>query len=436
MDHVVIFRLDRLSRSPKLTHTLLEDVFLKHDVGLTSITEGFDASTKEGRMLVGMLAAVAAYYLDCMAENIREGLMARRTKGRYATEPPYGWQWREVVDPDGSVRRGDAIEVVPEQAKWVKQMAEWLLAGWGTARIARELNRRGVRTKRGKQWQAKGVAECLRSPVHCGLMWAGDELVAGEHAAMRIYPPERREAILRTLQERAPVASRTKGATHVLLGGIARCGKCGRQLQVHYAPRKDRTGRRTLSYRCRGNERVGEGQCRGFSKAMERVDQWVVARVLEFAASPDMARMTEEAARREAGADRERLERDVEQLRGRLTELEAGFERWAEALTAGAMTVDQFRERNERMLEERAGIEAQLAEAESKLRSASEHEQVLAQVQEALRNLPEVWGQLDPEERKEVLRLLVRQLTIQSAGVGKVAVWMRLTYGPVIEGSL
>ena len=39
-----------MSRSPKLTFTLLEDYFNRLDVGLVSVTEGFDTSTKEGRM--------------------------------------------------------------------------------------------------------------------------------------------------------------------------------------------------------------------------------------------------------------------------------------------------------------------------------------------------------------------------------------------------
>ena len=136
LDTVVFFRLDRLSRSPRLTHSLLEDVFKKYDVGITSITEGFDASSKEGRMLVGILASVAAYYLDCLAENITEGLRTRQAKGKYSTTPPYGWRWKEAEGPDGETVRGDAIEVVPEEAKWVKQMANWVLAGWGTPKIA------------------------------------------------------------------------------------------------------------------------------------------------------------------------------------------------------------------------------------------------------------------------------------------------------------
>jgi hypothetical protein len=100
-------------------------------------------------------------------------------------------------------------------------MAEWVAAGWGTPRIARELNRLGVKSSAGKQWGATRVRNLLTCPVHCGLMWAGDGLVEGEFAAMRIYEPEVREAILKAFSSRAQVPSRTKGAGTA--GGRCRC---------------------------------------------------------------------------------------------------------------------------------------------------------------------------------------------------------------------
>jgi site-specific DNA recombinase len=433
IDHVVIYRLDRLSRSPKLTHTFLENVLLKHNVGLTSITEGFDASTKEGRMLVGMLASVAAYYLDCLAENVRDGLRTRALKGKYSSKPPFGWRWREASGPDGEVRRGEVLEVVPEEARWVKQAAEWLLAGWGTAKIARELNRLGVRTSTGNQWEGKAVNDLLRSPVHCGMMYAGEALVEGEHGPMRIYPPETREAIVGTLEARRQMPSRTKGAVHVLLGGIARCGNCGRGLRVHFGERRGPEGRRHLSYRCAGNDRLGEGECGGVGIAMRKLDTWVIQQVLGFAASGDMARLTTEAAKRDAVADRDRLERDVAQLRERLGEMETRFDRWAEALEAGAMTVQQFRARNEKMLASKAERERALEEAGSKLTAQGEQDRLLVEVQSALRDLPGVWEKLEPEERKEVLRLVVEELTVARSEDGSRAARIRLRYGPVRE---
>lgn len=135
---------------------------------------------------------------------------------------------------------------------------------------------------------------------------------------------------------------------------------------------------------------------------------------------------------REALADRERLERDVEQLRARLAELEGRFERWAEALTAGAMTIEQFRKQNQKMLGEKEELEAALAEAEENVRAQSAHEQLLREVQEALKDLPRAWAHLEPEERKEVLRLVIEELALSRSDSGVVGC-LRLRYGPRYE---
>ncbi|MCX7806877.1 MAG: hypothetical protein N3A38_17070, partial [Planctomycetota bacterium] len=175
-----------------------------------------------------------------------------------------------------------------------------------------------------------------------------------------------------------------------------------------------------------------DGECKGFSKAMRVVDEWVVGRVLEFASRPDMMKLTQEAALREALADRDRLQRDVEHLRARLGELDGRFERWAEALTAGAMTIEQFRKQNQKLLREKEELGAALAEAEERLKAQSEHERVLREVQEALKDLPRVWAHLEPDERKEVLRLVVEELALCKSN-GAVVARLRLRYGPEYE---
>jgi septal ring factor EnvC (AmiA/AmiB activator) len=132
-------------------------------------------------------------------------------------------------------------------------------------------------------------------------------------------------------------------------------------------------------------------------------------------------------------ADRDRLERDVAQLRERLGEMETRFDRWAEALEAGAMTVQQFRARNEKMLASKAERERALEEAGSKLTAQGEQDRLLVEVQSALRDLPGVWEKLEPEERKEVLRLVVEELTVARSEDGSRAARIRLRYGPVRE---
>ena len=73
---VIVWKLDRLSRSQKDTLILLEDVFLANDCHFISLMESFDTSTPFGRCIVGILAA--------FAQMERENIKLRTTMGRQA----------------------------------------------------------------------------------------------------------------------------------------------------------------------------------------------------------------------------------------------------------------------------------------------------------------------------------------------------------------
>lgn len=56
---VVVWKLDRLSRSLRDTLTMIEDLFLPFGVSLVSVTESIDTSTPSGRMMLNLLASFA-----------------------------------------------------------------------------------------------------------------------------------------------------------------------------------------------------------------------------------------------------------------------------------------------------------------------------------------------------------------------------------------
>jgi hypothetical protein len=71
-----------------------------------------------------------------------------------------------------------------------------------------------------------------------------------------------------------------------------------------------------------------------------------------------------------------------------------------------------------------------------KLRAHSEHEQMLGEVRKTLRDMPGVWEQLAPEEKKEVLGLLIEDMQVSGRpGEGRTA-RIRLRYGPTYEAVL
>lgn len=59
IDKVLVYKLDRLSRSQKDTLELIEDVFLVNNTDFVSMNENFDTSTSFGRAMIGILAVFA-----------------------------------------------------------------------------------------------------------------------------------------------------------------------------------------------------------------------------------------------------------------------------------------------------------------------------------------------------------------------------------------
>lgn len=58
-DIVVVYKLDRLSRSQKDTLYIIEDVFLKNNISFISMNENFDTGSPFGRAMIGILSVFA-----------------------------------------------------------------------------------------------------------------------------------------------------------------------------------------------------------------------------------------------------------------------------------------------------------------------------------------------------------------------------------------
>ena len=65
---VIVYKLDRLSRSQKDTLELIEDVFIPNDVDFISITENLDTGSAFGRASIGLMACFA----QLERENIKD----------------------------------------------------------------------------------------------------------------------------------------------------------------------------------------------------------------------------------------------------------------------------------------------------------------------------------------------------------------------------
>jgi len=108
-DVVVVWKLDRLSRSLKDLLIIMEHID-KAGSGFRSLTESIDTTTPAGRMMMQMVGAFAEFERKMIRERTRAGLQAARDLGRIGGRPSKltNQQRQDIADNVFSGRKSGA----------------------------------------------------------------------------------------------------------------------------------------------------------------------------------------------------------------------------------------------------------------------------------------------------------------------------------------
>jgi DNA invertase Pin-like site-specific DNA recombinase len=86
-DVVIVWKLDRLSRSLKDLLTIMEKIDAA-GAGFRSLTEAIDTTTPAGRMMMQMVGVFAEFEREMIRERTKAGLDRARKKGRHPGRKP------------------------------------------------------------------------------------------------------------------------------------------------------------------------------------------------------------------------------------------------------------------------------------------------------------------------------------------------------------
>lgn len=82
-DTFIVTRLDRFARSARDLHNIVAGLTIK-GVGFRCLQQGgLDTTTSHGKLMLGILAAVAEFELDIRQERQREGIEKAKVRGIY-----------------------------------------------------------------------------------------------------------------------------------------------------------------------------------------------------------------------------------------------------------------------------------------------------------------------------------------------------------------
>jgi DNA invertase Pin-like site-specific DNA recombinase len=90
--HVIVWKLDRLTRRTRDLLTLIEEVFLAQQVELHSVNESLDTSTPHGRFVLTLFGGLAQMERELIGERTRGALAFKREQRHPTSHPPLGFR--------------------------------------------------------------------------------------------------------------------------------------------------------------------------------------------------------------------------------------------------------------------------------------------------------------------------------------------------------
>lgn len=206
---VVVFKLDRLSRSQKDTLFLIEDIFLPNDVDFVSLNESIDTSTPYGRAMIGILSAFAQLERENIYLRTRMGMLERVKTGK--------WQGGGMVPYGYNYDRNLGTLVPNEDAEKVRKMYDLYIKGWSCSRLAKTF---------GLEYD-NHVQKILMRKLNVGVIQYKGEEYKGIHEPL--VSEEIYYTAMAKMRERSLVRVTPRGAN--LLAGLLYCKKCGSRMR-------------------------------------------------------------------------------------------------------------------------------------------------------------------------------------------------------------
>lgn len=205
---VIVYKLDRLSRSQKDTIYLLEDVFIPNNCNFISLQENFDTTTPYGKAMIGILSVFAQLERENIRERTRMGMYERVKSGLWmgGGRVPFGYDYDREKNT-----------LIPNKnAEDVRKIYDLYLQGYSTTQLAAMYDVAGDRH----------ITNILDRITYTGKISYNGEIFEGNHEA--IIDEETWDKVQAERKKR-----KTKNAvtSSYLFTGLLYCGKCGARMR-------------------------------------------------------------------------------------------------------------------------------------------------------------------------------------------------------------
>ena len=398
-DLLLVYRVDRLSRSVRGLAQILEDL-QEAGVVFRSATEPFDTASPAGRMMVQMLGVFAEFERATIIDRVVAGMERKAARGG----------WNGGIVPFG-YRLGDDGRLLsdPDEAPGVQQMFELYLKGrLGAVAIGRRLAAGGFTSRRGRPFSPVTVLKMLRNPTY-----TGEIHFRGRRYEQRHDPLVSREvfdAVQDLLVARGDGAAlRATNGSVYLLGGLVRCLRCGGPMLGTAARGRSRTYR---YYTCYTRQRYGRSECGSARLPAPEADHAVLTALAETFSNSELIEAATLKALAEGEGARGRIERELNDARKELSLREASLERYFNAFESGTLSAETCAPRIEELGRELRKLRSRVSSIEAELMASEAEAPPRDAFDDLGRRIAGIVGTGTQTEQKALAQALVAEVRV------------------------
>ena len=261
IDVVLVYKIDRLTRSPKDFYQLIE-FFEQAKIDFISITERFDTSTPAGRLLRNIMLTFSQFERELTSERTKDKMLERAKKGLCnGGFTPYGYS-----------RENKKLVVNAKEAEEIKLIFETYIETGSLSKTYQMLKERNIKSKLGKNFSKTVLSYLLRNIVYTGKVKHRNEIYQG------IHEPIISEEIFALAQKiHKEKLKNFRVYKNFLFGGLVKCENCGSNMTACFTNKhKNEKLTRYYYYRCTSTTKFDWQSCPVKQVSAERLENFCI----------------------------------------------------------------------------------------------------------------------------------------------------------------
>lgn len=385
-DSVVVYKLDRLSRSQKDTLSLIEDSFLAHKVDFVSMTENFDTSTPFGRAMIGILSVFAQLEREQIKERMGMGKEGRAKDGKWhgGGFTPIGYDY---VDGNLVINEFEAMQI--------REIHKLYQEGKAFNAIDGIFAERGYTQKHGK-WHVKRIKEAMTNELYIGKITYNGHTYDGTHEP--IIDLETFNKSIALYKSKDFSKYKNNGRT-TYLGSLIYCHQCGARYgaTTHIDRQYNKEYRYYSCYSRRKTARnmIKDPNCKNKNFRREELDQMIFDEISKLAQDPSYIHEIRQSKFSDDDRNKENL------IKKEIAKIDGQKSRFMDLYGLGEFTMEEVQSKVTPLNEQKKKLEQELINLSDGKSSITE--------QEAL-ELVESWEDVLSEGNFEQIRMLINSL--------------------------